>query len=140
MRWAAAALLLWAAPLAAQQSQAETARRLVFDASRALQAGNAARFLGYFDKRETPGFGRLRENVLALLAINTVASSVEVKQASVEDNEVRMTVDWLMQLTPADGVGPVEQRREQIEVRVRVDQEPKIISLVPNSFLRPPTP
>lgn len=138
MRWALVALLLLpAVPLAAQESS-EAARRLVLDASRALQAGNAARFLGCFDKRETPDFPRLRENILALLAIKTVASSVDITGAEPQGDVVQLTVDWLLQLSPAEGLGSVEQRQQQVRVRVRLREKPKITLFEPVAFFGPP--
>lgn len=135
MRWACAALLLLAAPLAAQE-QGPAARRLVLDSSRALQAGNAARFLSYFDKRETPGFARLRENALALLATKTVASSVEIVEVDVEGDQARLKVDWLLQLTPQRELGAVERRREQVKIRIRLGDRPKIVALEPVDLFR----
>ncbi len=136
MRWAAAALLLLAAP-AAGQEEAQAARRLVFDASRALQAGNAARFLGCFDKRATPDFERLRDSVVTLLAAKNVASSIEVIEAEAGAGETRLRVDWLLQLTPIRELGAVQQRRETVEVRVRAGRKPKIVFLEPIELFRP---
>ncbi|MEZ5395273.1 MAG: hypothetical protein R2724_20975 [Bryobacterales bacterium] len=136
MRLASAALLLLAAPLAAQEHSLE-ARRLVLDASRALQADAPARFLGYFDKRATPHFGELRQNLLALLATKTVASSVQIDKTTVEGGEASLSVDWLLQLTPIDGIGAVEQRHEVVQVRVRLGEKPMIVSLTPIELFRP---
>ena len=58
-----AVLALAAAPLAAQDGRA---RRWILDASRALQEGSAARFLGYFAKRELPDYRGFRETIEAL--------------------------------------------------------------------------
>jgi hypothetical protein len=137
MRLACAAILILAAPLAAQ-SEERPARRLVLDASRALQAGNAARFLGYFDKDAMPELEELRNDVLALVDLRTIASSVRVEKTAVEDGVATMTVDWLLQLTPSGEVGAVERRRDVIEVRVRLGDEPKIVSLTPAKLFRPP--
>ena len=134
MRWACAVLLL-AAPLVAQE-ETGAARQLVLDASRALQAGNAARFLGYFDKRETPQFEQLRDDVLNLVETKVVASSVEVEETAAEGGEVRLTLDWLLQLTPLRELGRVERRQQQVQVRVRMDKKPKIVRLEPVDFFR----
>ena len=140
MRLACAALLLLAAPLAAQDDEVDRARRLVFDASRALQAGNPARFLSYFDKQATPHFEQLRDNVVALIASKDIASSVEIVESRVEDDVVRFSVDWLLQLTPVRELGQVEQRRERVEVEVRLKGKPKIVSLDPASYFAPTMP
>ena len=54
---------------------------------RMKEAGNAARFLSYFDKRQTPHFAQLRESVAALVTLKTIASSVEVGQITVEGGD-----------------------------------------------------
>ena len=135
MRWVWAALLALALPAGAQQ-QAEAARRLVLDASRALQAGNAALFLGYFDKRETPQFARLRENVTTLVATKDVASSVEVEVSGAEGGVTQLDANWLLQLTPSEGLGQAEQRHGVVRVQVRLQGKPKIILLEPVDFFR----
>jgi hypothetical protein len=135
MRWVWTALLALAIPAGAQQ-QAEAARRLVLDASRALQAGNAALFLGYFDKRETPQFARLRENVTTLVATKDVASSVEIEVSGAEGGVIQLDADWLLQFTPSEDLGQAERRRRIVRVHVRVDPKPKIILLDPVDFLR----
>ena len=139
MRWVCAALLLLAAPVAAQE-EAKAARRLVLDASRALQAGNAARFLSYFDKRDTPQFEQLRDHLLNLTATKVVASSVEIKEAVADDSEIRLTVDWLLQLSPLRELGAVEQRRQPVQVKVRTGGKPKIVFLDPVDLFRPSGP
>ena len=137
MRLACAALLLLLAGPGAAQQQDQQAQRLVLDASRALQAGNAARFLGYFDKRATPGFERFRDNALALTATKQIASSVEVKEVREEGAEMVVRVDWLLQLTPIDGFGGVEERRKTLELRVRAGEKAKIVALEPVEFFAP---
>jgi hypothetical protein len=138
MRWGGM-VLLWLAAVAAAPAQqgSEAARRLVLDASRALQAGNAARFLGYFDKRETPQFALLREDVLALLEIKTVGSSVDVIHNEIEGEVAKLEVDWLLQLTPTRELGAVEHRRKRLRVDVRVDGDSKIVLLDPVDFFSP---
>ena len=135
MRLAAAALLLTAVSALAQ-SPAERAGRLVLDASRALQAGSPARFLGYFDSKLTPEFPALREGVVALLEVNKVASSVGVQPAAVRPGEIDLLVDWLLQISPERDPGPIEQRREMVRATVRIDEdgEAKMIRIEPVEF------
>ena len=63
-------------PAAAQDSTGP--RRLLLDASRALQGGNAARFIGYFDKQHYAERPALRRTIMALLEARTVASSIDI--------------------------------------------------------------
>ena len=135
MRLALAALLLLTAPLGAQD-QERSARRLVLDASRALQAGNAARFLGYFDKDATKQFEELRTGVVVLTETRTIASSVQIDKTAFEGGVATLQVDWLLQLTPLRELGQVEQRRQAVEVRVRLEPKPKIVSLTPVALFR----
>ena len=136
MRLAGAAVLLFVTAAPAQQEQ-DAARRLVLDASRALQAGNAARFLGYFDIDATPGFVRLRRNVLDLLEIKTVASSVDIVKADLAGGVTVLDVDWLLQLTPIRELGSVEHRRQTVRVKVRAGNDPAIVLFEPVEFLSP---
>ena len=135
-RRAALALIAGASRAQTTKSTGEEAARLVLDASRALQARRAGRFLGYFEKSETPEFARFRENVLALSATREIASSVRIEKVAVEEEAVRLQVDWLLQLTPLEQPGAVEHRQALVEILVRGK---KIASFsAPDGFLAPP--
>jgi hypothetical protein len=111
---------------------------VILDASRALQAGNAARFLGYFDKRQFAEFGELRRSVSALLEARTVASSVDVVSITDSSNGKAAQVDWILQLTPLTGPGEVETRRQMVALTL-TQQSPgdwRIASLAPVEFFR----
>ena len=138
MRTAAAALLLTAVSAFAQ-SPAERAGRLILDASRALQAGSAPRFLGYFDKEQTPQFAQLREGVTSLLAVNKVASSVETTPTDTRDDEIDFEIDWLLQIASERDVSLIKQRRQLIRATVRVnpDGEARLIRIEPVDFFAP---
>jgi len=136
---AAAAALLLTAVSAFAQSPAERASRLILDASRALQAGSAPRFLGYFDKKSTPQFAQLREGVTALLAVNKVASSVETTPTDTRGEEIGFEIDWLLQIASERDVSLLEQRRETVRATVRVapDGKAKLIRIEPVEFFAP---
>ena len=138
IRAAAAALLLLAAA-ASPQTPTQRADRLLLDASRAVQAGSAPRFLGYFDRKRTPGFAELRRGIFALVEGNNVASSVEIRERTEADGDIELVVDWLLQITADREPGPVEQRRETVRVRVRVDEggKAKLVGIEPISFFAP---
>ena len=128
----------WAAVAYAQTQDDAAPRRVILDASRALQAGNAARFLGYFDERQFPDFSALRRNVTALLEARTVASSVDIVSIGNSSGDRKMRVDWLLQLTPIAGPGEIETRRQMVELTLS-QQSPgkwRIASLAPIELFR----
>ena len=116
----------------------EAPRRVILDASRALQAGNPDRFMSYFDKRLFGGSSELRRTVSALLATRTVASSVDLVSVVDTSNGKAAQVDWLLQLTPLAGSGELETRRQQVELTL-AQQSPdewRITSFEPIEFFR----
>ena len=129
-------LLLGGAALAGAQT--EGSRRLLLDASRALQAGSAARFFSYFDREKVADWPTLRESVLALTEQRTIASSIEIVSSEEDETATRVDVDWLLQITPRDGLGPVERRRETLRVKVEPrGRELKITSIEPIQIFSP---
>jgi len=122
----------------AMAQQDEGPRRLLLDASRALQAGNAVRFMGYFDKRSFQGFSDLQRRVSALLEARTVASSIDVVSIADGAEGKVAQVDWLLQLTPINGPGEIETRRQTVAVALSQQSsgEWRISSFAPVEFLR----
>jgi hypothetical protein len=122
----------------ARAQEDEAPRRLILDASRALQAGNAARFMGYFDKRRFEGFSDLQRKVSALLEARTVASSVDVVSMAEGPNGKAAQVDWILQLTPIGGPGEVETRRQMVELMLSQHSSGgwRIASFAPVEFFR----
>jgi hypothetical protein len=103
-------LLLVAASVTGQQDRVDSdgIGRMVRDASRAIPAGNAASFLGYFDEAEFAGFAELRKNTAALTAQRQIASSIEITETERLDQGYRVRISWLLQLTYTGDPGPVE--------------------------------
>ena len=101
----------------AQDSKAP--RRVILDASRALQGSNAPRFIGYFDKTQYKQLAVLRQTVTALLATRSVGSSVDILTLVEHDSGWKAEIDWLLQLTPIQGAGPIETRQESVTVELR---------------------
>jgi len=134
--------LLLATALGASSSawtqEDDAPRRVILDASRALQAGNAARFLGYFDKRRFEVFSDLRRRVSALLEARTVASSVDVVSITEASGDRMAKVDWILQLTPIGGPGEVETRRQTVELTLSQESPGawRIASFAPVDFFR----
>lgn len=104
----------------AQPTDARDQIRLVVrDASRALQAGNAPLFLAPFDRKAFAEYRELREQVTALVAQRRIASSVAVQSIQGGPTDWTVEIDWLMELTHKLDPGPLEQRRDILEIRVR---------------------
>ena len=82
-------------------------------------------------------FDDLRMNVQALTAQRAIASSVENGPPRIEDDERVVSVDWLLQLTPISGPGPVEIRQESLSLRfAKRKGKWKIVALEPIEFFR----
>jgi hypothetical protein len=113
--------------------------RMLLDASRALQAGNATRFLGYFNHSGFEGYADLESNIVALTRQADIASSIEITSAREEEGAYHVTIDWVLQLTPSGGIGRVEERRAAVTVEVSTSGvKPEINALAPVAFFRPP--
>jgi len=135
-------LLIFLAAGAAQTSNEATQQhvsRMLLDASRALQAGNAARFLGYFNRSGFDGYTDLESNIVALTRQADIASSIEITSAKEEEGAYQVAIDWVLQLTPSGGIGRVEERRAAVMVEVSTSGvKPEINGLAPVDFFRPP--
>ena len=114
---------------------AEAVRRLIRDASRAIQSGNAALFLSSFDRRAMAGFDRFQDEVAALTAQRRIASSVQIGPPEGDPDECTVQVDWLLNLTPKLDPGPVERRHETLLLEVRRrGKRWKIVRVEPGNF------
>ena len=141
--WLGAFLLLL--PLAARHTPAQTVQpdgpaitRTVQDASRALQARNAARFLGYFDRKRFSGYSEIESSVVALTRQADIASSIAVSGWEQQGDEYLGTADWILQLTLISAPGEVQIRRETIRFRMaKSNGRWKIVQLAPVNFFRP---
>jgi len=139
-----AAFLLVILPLPAQLTSSQTTEpegpaitRTVQDASRALQARNAARFLGYFDRERFSGYSEIESSVVALTRQADIASSIAVSGWEQQGEEYLGTVDWILQLTLISAPGEVQIRRETIRFRMATSRGRwKIVQLAPVSFFR----
>ena len=113
-------------------------RRVILDVSRALQAGNAARFMVYFDKRQFGDFSDLRRSVSALLETRTAASSVDILSNTESSGGRTIKVDWILQLTPIVGPGEIETRRQMVQLTLTQQSSGawRIMAFDPVEFLR----
>lgn len=108
-------------PAAAQDSTGP--RRLLLDASRALQGGNAARFIGYFDKQHYTERPTLRRTIAALMEARTVASSIDILSLLENDGGWQAKIDWLLQLSPIAGAGAIETRQQTVTAELAEDKK-----------------
>lgn len=130
-----AALALLASKAAADEDRA---RRLVLDASRTLQEGEAWRFLRAFDKKRYEQYAVLRESVQALTAQRTIASSVAITTLEESPERAVLEVDWLLQLTYPRDPGKLEDRRETVRMEIDLTgKRPRITGLAPITLFRP---
>lgn len=119
--------------------EADRIARMLHDASRALQAGNAASFLSHFDRERFAGYTRLETDVVALTRQNQVASSIEIIEIKPDGEAYAVQVDWVLQLSLLSAPGPIESRQEQVTLRAaQVKKRWKIVQLEPIGFFRPP--
>ena len=133
-------VLFIAASASGQQSRGDSEQigRMVRDASRALQAGNATSFLGYFEAGKFAGFAELRKNIVALTAQRQIASSIEITGFEQIESGYRVRINWLLQLTYTGDPGPVETRQESVTCTVEGRTNSwKIVDLDPVWFFRP---
>jgi hypothetical protein len=141
---ALAALGLAATPLRAQDNpsdvdQAREVRRMVHDTSRALQARNAALFLRLFDPEKFAGYSALESHVVALTTQSDIASSIEIVEIEQKETGYRLRVDWLLQLSVQETPGPLETRRQVLEISAAEQKKGRwrITDLKPVEFFRP---
>ena len=128
-------LVLAAGSAAAQE---RSATRTLKDASRALQAENAAAFLSYFSRRGFEDYPRLESYVVALTSQSDLASSVQVLENRHEGEDRLLSVDSLLQIRSLNGLGQVENRREVLFVRLAPSEKRwKIVGLRRVEFFRP---
>ena len=112
--------------------------RMLRDASRALQARNAALFLNHFDRDRFEAYPQLEANVVVLTEQRDLASSIRIEEIVEEGDFFRVRIDWLLQISPLGRAGSVETRRSMIDVRVsRAGAKWSIVAFAPVNFLRP---
>jgi hypothetical protein len=129
------ALAALAGPAAANQ---EAISRMLLDASRALQARNAALFLGHFDRKRFEAYSQLESNIVVLTEQKDIASSIRIVEVTTDGEDFLSRVDWLIQISPLDRPGLIETRRHMIALRVAAaGKKWRIAGLDPVDFFRP---
>lgn len=135
-------LLLFTA-LAAPLGAADPAREvwdLFSNMASALAAGDAASFLAAFDPA-MPGFPALRDDVMALVRVDSVQSAIDALRNDGDDRRRSVDLDWLLHLTSLGDSSKVTRRRETVHCRLeKQGKRWKIVALTPLSFFAPPPP
>ncbi len=73
--------------------------------------------MGAFERGRYDRYRALREQVTALAAQRRIASSVAAGPVTGGPDEWRVSVDWLVELTPKLDPGPMERRRQTVVLR-----------------------
>lgn len=132
---------LFPAAALGQDADREQVIQVIRDASRALNAGNVGLFLKKFDKRATPNFSEIEANAVPLAELREIASSIQINELTGSGEAYDAKIDWLLQLTPQNGLGPVESRQRQVNVRlVKGKKRWRFTRFEPVDFLSPAAP
>ena len=130
---------VFATPLAPRPTPSDAGRiaQILRDAGRSLEAGNAASFLFYFDRKRFADYSALESDVDALTRRSEIASSTEVTKVEAEGEAYLVEVDWILRLRPISTFGDVDTRRKVLKLRLeRVKDRWKIVKLQPIEFFR----
>ena len=130
---------VFATPLAPQPAESDAGKiaQILRDAGRSLEAGNAASFLFYFDRKRFADYSGLESDVDALTRRSEIASSTEVMKVEAEGDAYLVEVDWILRLRPISTFGSVDTRRKLLKLRFeRVKDKWKIVKLRPIEFFR----
>lgn len=102
-----------------------------------LSSGNAAAFLKPFDPK-MPGYGDLRSNVHALLAVSEVGASIEILTEEGDGQKRTVQLDWFLELRGKQPGATTQRRRQTVTCRFeRHAKSWKVTSLQPPGFFAP---
>src|SRR5690349_2813413 len=82
-----------------------------------LAEGNATPFLHAFDPK-MPGYRELEANVTALVEQADVHSAIDMVEASGDEREQAVELDWLLQLTAKQSSSDVVRRQQIVKCRL----------------------
>ncbi len=103
----------------------------------ALAEINVAQFMDAFDK-SAPDYGKLKDEVTALVKQAEISSSVEPLKDEGDDNKRLVEMDWVLEIRSLIPDGPLVRRREIIRCELRKDKKRwKIVALKPIEFFAP---
>lgn len=119
-------------------SEASRISQILRDVGRSLEAGNAASFLSYFDRKHFGDYFVLESYADALTRQSEIASSVEVTKIEAQASAYLVEADWILQLRPASTFGSLHTRHNSLKIRFeRVKDNWKIVDFQPVKFFRP---
>jgi hypothetical protein len=135
----ASASLLHSQQPAPENPEIREVRRVVHDASRALQGGNAASFLRLFDRDAFGGYAVLESHVTALTTQSDIASSIQIVEIEKSRDGYNLRIDWLLQLSVRETPAPLVTRHETVRISIveRRAGRWRITALEPVDFFRP---
>ncbi len=111
--------------------------RVLADLASDLANDNHAGFLRTFDA-QWEGFEELRRNVVGLLAVWDLSSSVEIRGVVSEGNEWSADVDWYLQMKSRSELRSVQQRRQTLRLRLaKMGKRWRVKTLDAPEFFRP---
>jgi len=103
----------------------------------AFSEGDPDGVLEYFDS-QMKGYPELQQKVEALAEQADVSCAIEVVTDEDTGGVHKLDLDWYMQLTPESGVGPLERRRERIQVEMKLIKKTwKVTSMSPTKMFEP---
>ncbi len=104
----------------------------------ALSEGDPDGTLEYFDS-SMKGYGELEQKIVALTEQADVSCAIDVvTDTEAEGGIHKLDLDWYLQMTPESATGPLERRRERIQVEMKlIKKQWRIISMSPTKIFDP---
>jgi hypothetical protein len=137
MRRCGAALVCLAAATCLAADPSREVLQLFTEMAASLSAGNAREFLAAFDPA-MPGYGKLRQNVTALVAQGDIESSVEIAADEGDAQKRALELDWRMRVKREQAATAGIPRQQRLKVRVeKRGKKWKVTWLEPLEFFAP---
>lgn len=124
--------LLWAA------EERDEIREVLAAMATDLSAGNAAGFLGHLD-RKAAAFEEWRADVVRLMSLGEISSSVEILDLKGEGESRTASVDWYYTVTGKSDGAIMVQRRDTLTMEFAREKKTwKVTAFRPADFFRAP--
>jgi hypothetical protein len=129
----ALALVSIAALLAAEQTPLASIAKI----ATALSEGDSDGALEYFDS-QMKGFPDLEQKIQALAEQADVSCAIDIVTDTESDGVHKLDLDWYMELKAQNGNGPLERRRERVQVEMHLIKNAwRITSMAPTPIFDP---
>ena len=103
----------------------------------ALSQGDSDGALEYFDS-DMKGYADLEQKIVALTEQADISCAIDVVTDTEENGLHKLDLDWYVQMTPQSATGPVERRRERIQVEMKlIKKQWRITSMTPTKIFDP---